>query len=128
MFGNRAEYTWGCDGQILWLKDQGTDCRSLTNDIENCLIEIAGQLDKSLTDYRIIYRDSEKEWDGVVITSIGDKKGLETAIDWLKYNKERGRPYYSEFLQIDFFPVRELEYEKAKESILANERYKHIAK
>lgn len=118
MFGNRAEYTWGTDGKILWLKDQGTDCRSLTNDIENCLIEIAGQLDKPLTDYRIIYRDSEKEWDGVVITSI----------DWLKYNKERGRPYYSEFLQIEFFPVRELEYEKAKESILANDRYKHTAK
>ena len=128
MFGNRAQYTWGIDGEILWLKDHGTECRSLSNDLENCLVEVAGQFPegKKLTDFKIIYRDSEKEWDGICITQIGDDLGLKISIDWLKYSAERGRPYWTDYVKINFFPIREMSYESAKQSILANERYKHF--
>lgn len=125
VFGNRARYTWGIDGNILWLEDKGTECRSLTNDIENCLVEIYMQLPegKKLTDYKIIYRDSDREWDGIEITEIGD---LQSDFEWLKYREERGQPYWSIQIQIDFFPVREKEYHVAKNSILRNERYSHV--
>lgn len=123
MFGNRAEYTWGIDGQVLWLKDHGTTCRSLTNDLENCLLEITPDLPngKTLTDYRIIYRDSEREWDGIRIVSLGD---ITLDLEWLKYQTERGQPYWSK-IKIDFFPICEKDYTAAREAILNNERYQH---
>jgi hypothetical protein len=123
MFSNRADYTWGIDGKILWLKDHGTECRSLTNDIENCLVEISEHLPegKELVNYRIIYRDSEGEWDGICILN---DSTLSNDVTWLKYRTERNQPYYSH-IEISFFPVQETSYELAKEAILANERYKH---
>ena len=72
--GFRARFTWGIDGSVLWLKDQGVDCRSLTNDLENCLVELSEYLPVGtpLTDYHIIYRDSEGTWDAIAITALGD--------------------------------------------------------
>lgn len=125
MFGNRAQYSWGTDGEILWLKDHGIECRSLTNDLENCLTEIAGQIKKPLTGYKIIYRDSMGEWDGIVITEMGDKRDLEVALDWLDFSKEKGRPYWTDYLKINFFPIMKKKYQEAKEFILSNKRYAH---
>jgi len=62
----RAKYSWGISGNVIWLKDE-LATKSLTNDIENCLEEISKQLPKGkhLSDYSIIYRDSDGQWDGV---------------------------------------------------------------
>lgn len=119
MFSNRASYSWGVDGDILWLKDKDQG-RSLTNDIENCLVEVSEELDKPLTYYRIIYQDSTGEWDGIIITKLGD---LSNDIECLKM----GRPYEVHELKINLFPIYELDYEKAKEKILASDRYFHPA-
>jgi hypothetical protein len=124
MFGNRAKYVWGTDGEILWLKDQGDFGRSLTNDLENCLVEIQAELPegKHLTDYRIMYRDSQKEWDAVQITHVGD---LDLDLKWLQYSDQRGRSYWSQHLQISFYPLRELAYDFAKNRLQNAKHYQH---
>ena len=75
MVANQAAYSWTILGNVLSLEDRGSRIRkALTNDIENCLVEIDAQLPAGgqLTDYRIIYRDSEDVWDAVSIIELGD--------------------------------------------------------
>lgn len=126
MFGHRAQYSWGIDGNVLWLKDDGTECRSLTNDLENCLTEIAGELKggKTLLDYRIIYRDSTSIWDAVRVTELKGVTDLVAALSMLKGI----RPYWTPYCKISFYPVREVDYTAAREKILADNKYSHPAK
>lgn len=116
LFGNRAEYTWGIDGNILWLKDKGKDCRSLTNDLENCLAEIQGEHDKPINAYKIIYKDSEGEWDGVDITRFDLEAVLRDAL-WLESGRAPG--YNAQGLDIDFCYIGEKEYQKARQKVLS---------
>lgn len=115
LFGNRAEYTWGIDGNILWLKDNGTHGRSLTNDLENCLAEIQAEIDQPLNAYHIIYRDSEGDWDGVTFTKFDVKAILLDAI-WLESGKAPG--YFAQGVHIDFYYIGEKSYEAAKHKAL----------
>lgn len=119
MAGNRAEYSWGTDRSVLWLKDEGAECRSLTNDLNNSLVEIAGELppERKLTDYRIIYRDSEGTWDGVSVTKMGD---LEFDRHWLK---KKGGSFHSMNLQTEIFSLNKQDYQQAREAILASKHY-----
>lgn len=120
----RARFTWGVDGSILWLKDAGSDCRSLTNDMANCLVEIFRYLphDTSLTDYHIIYLDSDGQWDGVAITNLG-KINLDQKL--LDGYTRSGRPYQVE-LSIRFFPISLPAYDEAVRSIVGNRMYTHF--
>lgn len=47
---------------LIWDQDQGN--MSVTNDIENVVADIAGAEAIDPKEYLIIYRDSEKQWNG----------------------------------------------------------------
>jgi hypothetical protein len=65
----RANYTYGIadgtDEKILWIVDSNLGNMSVTNDMENVLDEIEKKTQLPLNDYKIIYRDSMNNWDGV---------------------------------------------------------------
>lgn len=117
LFGNRAEYTWGFDGNILWLKDHGKTCRSLTNDLENCLAEIQAEIDQPINAYKIIYRDSEGDWDGVTLQEFNLEAVLRDAL-WLESGQAPS--YFAQGLHIDFYYIGEKTYEAAKQKAIAH--------
>lgn len=67
MFGNRAKYYWWITNSVLCIKDIGKNCRSVTNDIENVLKEIANEMGSKrfMGMIAYIYQDSEGVWDEV---------------------------------------------------------------
>jgi hypothetical protein len=86
---NRADYTYKIDGYSLAIEDLNLGNMSVTNDIENVLATIAKKENLSLSDYQIMYCDSEGIWDGV--------------------DYDNGK--------VSFFPISENEYEKAREKL-----------
>ena len=82
----RADYAWKLvgllqDGRAVTLieivdKDLGN--MSVTNDIENVLLEIADGLpeDNPLSENAVIYRDSEGYWDEIVLDQVGNFKSF----------------------------------------------------
>lgn len=114
MFNNRAQYTWGIDGNILWLKDQSGDGRSLTNDLENCLVEIQAETEQPINAYSIIYKDSEGIWDGITITKFDMEAVLRDAL-WLESGQAPG--YFAQGLDIDFYSIGEKNYDAAKSHV-----------
>lgn len=121
----RARFTWGLDGSILWLKDEGTECRSLTNDLQNCLVELSGDLPAGtrLTHYHIIYRDSEGTWDAIAITELGDV-GPER--ERLRSCNQRNVAYGVQHLKFRFFPISQESYDEAVTSVVRNRMYRHF--
>lgn len=122
--GHRARFTWGVDGLVLWLRDEGVECRSLTNDIENCLLEIADRLPAGayLNNYHILYRDSEGTWDGLALTKL---TGVEPEAKLLEEYNRRGRQYCVQGIQIRFVPIQLASYEAAVSQILTDSSYRH---
>lgn len=118
LFGNIAKYSWGIDGRIIWIKDENQDHRSVTNDAENVLTEIAGELDGELTDYLVMYQDSEGIWDEIEIVSVGSRENLEVALAWLDHRRNTGRDYWSDYVDINFRSLNEKTYEVAKSKLL----------
>lgn len=112
LFGG-SNYSWGIDGNILWLKDNGGPGRSLTNDMENALAEIQGQIENPLTEYRIIYKDSDGAWDGVTIKRFNMKAVL-ADYQWLQSGKSH---YFANGLDVDFYYIGAKTYEQAKQNI-----------
>jgi hypothetical protein len=89
MFASRAQFNFDIDGDILAIEDLG-GMKSVTNDIENILSDIAKYSLVNLSEYRIIYKDSQGVWDGITL--------------------KNGR--------VSFFPINETDYKKAKEKLL----------
>ncbi len=123
LFGNAAQYSWGTDGGIIWVKDTNQDHRSVTNDAENVLTEIAGQLDGLLTDYLVMYRDSEGIWDEMEIVRIGTRENLEVALTWLDHRRNTGRDYWSDYVDINFRSLNEKTYEAARSKLLERKNF-----
>lgn len=69
LFAGRADYEYGMMDGVLYIKDRG-GMKSVTNDMENVLKDILDDIGSTLLDYRIMYRDSNKIWDGVRISKI----------------------------------------------------------
>lgn len=111
LFGNQADYSWGIDGNIIWLKDNGGPGRSLTNDMENALARIQAEIDQPLNAYTIIYRDSDGTWDGVRLERFDLKATLIDA-EWLADGRYPN--YWSQGLDVDFYYIGAKTYEKAK--------------
>lgn len=95
----RSTYDWGIDGEVIWIedKDQG---RSVTNDMENVLVEIWAQLPEgtSFLDYRIVYGDTQGTWDEVEINKIDTSQ----IRDDLKSLQREGASYWSKGIQPGF--------------------------
>lgn len=63
----RADYTCTIADNVI--ADQGN--RSVTNDIDNVVADIKGELANDLSGHAIIYRDSQGVWDGVMLDESG---------------------------------------------------------
>jgi len=114
LFSNCADFSWGIDGQVIWLKDNNTSGgRSLTNDKENALSRIQGELDTPINGYLITYRDSDGIWDRVIITKFNLKQVLGDA-EFLK----KGGHYGAQGLRIDFRFLGAKTYTEAKAKLL----------
>lgn len=62
----KANYTYQVDGDILFIEDNGGIAPSVTNAIESVLTDIEEELKTSISNYKVIYRDSEGTIDGVM--------------------------------------------------------------
>lgn len=60
----RADYTWEDDGEIVRVIDQNGRL-SVTNDAENVIADLV-KLGVPVDDRRVIYRDSDGEWCGLL--------------------------------------------------------------
>jgi len=117
LFGNHAEFTWGIDANILWLKDNGGPGRSLTNDMENALVRIQAELDQTpINAYTIVYMDSDGVWDGVRLTRF-NLKAVFLDYQWL--SDGRYPNYFSQGLEVDFYWIGEASYQAAKAKVLS---------
>lgn len=101
LFANRSEYTYCSDGDILSIEDSG-GMKSVTNDIENVLADIAIQFD--ISKKRIMYKDSDGIWDEVRAK--------------IEVKKEMGRDRVS-ISGLEFLPLTETDFGKAKEKLLS---------
>lgn len=78
----RADYDWSHSQvlgdhratTVIQIVDLDLGNMSVTNDIENILLEISGQLpeDNALEENAVIYRDSTGAWDEVVLDQVGN--------------------------------------------------------
>lgn len=78
----RADYDWKLvqiltDGRattVIEIVDRDLGNMSVTNDIENILLEISDDLDDDnpLSENAVIYRDSEGLWDEIVLDEVGN--------------------------------------------------------
>lgn len=101
LFAARAEYAYDVEGSILWIEDKG-GLKTVTNDIENILVDIA--LIQNISKKRIMYKDSDGIWDGINAT--------------ITTKNVDGKNKIS-ISNLDFFPITEKEFGKAKEKLLS---------
>ena len=68
----RADYTIQVDepAKLIRIVDQDIGNMSVTNDLERVLADVADQVELSLSDYSITYRDSTGTWDRLVATAL----------------------------------------------------------
>lgn len=60
----RADYTYTVEGSVIAIVDLDQGSKSVTNDMENVLNDIRGEIG-DLAGYAVIYRDSMGRWDGI---------------------------------------------------------------
>lgn len=98
LFANRAEYTYDVEGGILWIEEVKDSLKTVTNDIDNILKDIA--MTQDISNKKIMYKDSDGIWDEVraKITT----KGKDVSIS-----------------NLEFFPLTETNFGKAKEKLLS---------
>lgn len=99
LFANRAEYTYDVEGGILWIEENKGSIKSVTNDIENVLVDIAK--DQDISTKKIMYKDSDGIWDQVTATIT--TKGNNISIT-----------------NLEFLPLTETNFGKAKEKLISN--------
>lgn len=108
---NRAKFVWGFDGKMLWLIDQGAGhfCKSLTNDMEAALVSIIAEDDTiDLINAKIVYQDSDGQWDGVKVEMLHPEQ-LKADAKWLLVDGQKvtntAHTYQPFGIEIDFYPI-----------------------
>ena len=61
----RGRYIWRIEQNLLLITDRNLGDRSVTNEVEQVLVDLAG-LSIDIAKQRIIYRDSDGIWDGIL--------------------------------------------------------------
>lgn len=95
MYSPKSDYEWRFKDGILSIEDLNLGKMSVTNNMENVLTEIRSKIGDKILDAKIVYCDSEGEWDGVIpewtITGCSNvqfyfigEKSFEKAIKFLK--------------------------------------------
>lgn len=100
LFASRAEYNYDIDRDVLWISDKG-GMKSVTNDIENILADIA--ILQDISRKKIMYKDSDGIWDEV-------RAKIEV--------KERAGGNSVSITELEFLPITERDFGKAKEKLL----------
>jgi hypothetical protein len=62
----KSDYKWKFKDNILFIQDLNLGRMSVTNNIENVLSEIKDEMGEKITEAKIIYKDSQGVWDGVI--------------------------------------------------------------
>lgn len=87
----KADYKYEINGNIIFIEDLDLGNKSVTNDIENILEDVAEEHNLELNNFHVIYRDCTGDIDGVLIRnnefssfySIGEKD-YESAVKKIK--------------------------------------------
>ena len=108
----------GIDGEVIWIKDKSDGSRTVTNDAENVICEIAAELHEPITNFAIMYRDTENVWDEIKILEVGSDIQLKADAKMLELRRETGRQYFSSWARISFQALTETDYSKAKDKLL----------
>ena len=61
----RADFDWRVHGDLVKIVDLNLGNMSVTNDLENVLAALVGELPNPITQFRFIYRDTMGEWDHI---------------------------------------------------------------
>jgi hypothetical protein len=85
-----ADFKYQIDGRVLFIEDLNLGNKSVTNDIENVLDKISKELNTSVSNFDIIYKDSTGTIDGVVTKN-------NQFVDFYSINEE---DYYAAKLKI----------------------------
>lgn len=101
LFASRAEYSYDVEGGILWIEDKG-GLKTVTNDIDNILKDIG--MIQDISNKKIMYKDSDGIWDGISATITTKKVMGENIVS---------------ISNLNFFPLTEKEFGKAKEKLLS---------
>jgi hypothetical protein len=68
MFEPKSDYTFGVIDDVFYIEDLNLGRMSVTNNAENVISEIRKSFQGKLTQYYIIYKDSEGIWDQIIPT------------------------------------------------------------
>jgi len=63
---SKSDYEWEFEDNILFIQDLNFGRMSVTNNMENVLSEIRDKIGEKIIGAKIIYKDSEGFWDGVI--------------------------------------------------------------
>jgi len=66
MYPPKSNYEWRFKDGVLAIEDLNLGKMSVTNNMENVLTEIRSKIGDEIVGAKIVYRDSEGEWDGVI--------------------------------------------------------------
>ena len=62
----RSNYKYTIDGNIIFIEDLNLGSISVTNDIENVISDISKEMNTSMDNFKVIYKDSDGVIDGIV--------------------------------------------------------------
>lgn len=62
----KSDYEWNFIDDILFIEDLNLGGMPVTNNIESILSVLRDKIGEKITDAKIIYRDSEGIWNGVI--------------------------------------------------------------
>lgn len=116
----KAHYEWGITDGVIWVIDLDRG-KSVTNDLANVVMEIdAGfpfpKEGTSIFDYPLMYRDTTKTWDGIILRGIPQDR---------EKVREHGFNEHHNYGE-DFYPIRETDFQVALQKCLKwNALYPH---
>jgi hypothetical protein len=86
---NRSSYFWKATYMkgkpTILIFDRNRGGKSVTNDIENVLEDLKPQTLLPLHEYDIVYRDSEGQWDLVIVSKAGHFMDFEPGDPYANY-------------------------------------------
>lgn len=108
LFSPRSNFCWGVDEPIVWIEDLDAG-RSVTNDMDDVLLDLAQELGKNFAGHYIIYRDSRKVWDGVTAhIQFAEAEGT------FRHNNRNAI-----VSGVNFYSINETDYQQAKVALFS---------
>lgn len=64
MSKSKSNYTYTIDGNVIFIEDLD-GAMSVTNNVENVLQEISKEMESPISNFKVIYRDTDGNIDGI---------------------------------------------------------------